>query len=310
MSLDLSFSDEQTALAGTVRALCAAHRPATGDDARFAVPDARWSELGSLGLLGLTTPEVGGGALDLVVVHGELGRAGWVGPLIGTVLASSVLEPDDRAAVVAGDAIVSVGDADLLPWGAIATCFVRLVDGHAWTARPVGDVIPCATMAGEPWARGTLELVDDLGPAEGAIALANLAAAAYLAGAADHLLELATTYARDRRQFGQPIGSFQAVAHPLADRALAIHAATTLTKIAANALDGSDPDGSALCASARLSAARAALDTAFVVHQTLGAIGYTTEMGAGAMTLRIRQVSLTPPSLAAARSEVLAGRGL
>lgn len=96
-------------------------------------------------------------------------------------------------------------------------------------------------------------------------------------GAAQHMLDVAVQYAKDRLQFGRPIGSFQAVKHRLADmmvdlehaRSTAYHAVWALT-------DGSDdPALAASIAQATCSAAfsRIAADAI----QTLGGIGFTWE---------------------------------
>ena len=96
-------------------------------------------------------------------------------------------------------------------------------------------------------------------------------------GAAQHMLDVAVQYAKERLQFGRPIGSFQAVKHRLADmmvdlehaRSTAYHAAWALT-------DGSDdPALAASIAQATCSAAfsRIAADAI----QTLGGIGFTWE---------------------------------
>jgi alkylation response protein AidB-like acyl-CoA dehydrogenase len=96
-------------------------------------------------------------------------------------------------------------------------------------------------------------------------------------GAAQHLLDVAVQYAKDRLQFGRPIGSFQAVKHRLADmmvdlehaRSTAYHAVWALTE------GTDDPALAASIAQATCSAAfsRIAADAI----QTLGGIGFTWE---------------------------------
>jgi alkylation response protein AidB-like acyl-CoA dehydrogenase len=96
-------------------------------------------------------------------------------------------------------------------------------------------------------------------------------------GAAQHLLDVAVQYAKDRLQFGRPIGSFQAVKHRLADmmvdlehaRSTAYHAVWALTE------GSDDPALAASIAQATCSAAfsRIAADAI----QTLGGIGFTWE---------------------------------
>ncbi|MDT5311367.1 MAG: hypothetical protein QOE74_387 [Mycobacterium sp.] len=96
-------------------------------------------------------------------------------------------------------------------------------------------------------------------------------------GAAQHMLDVAVQYAKDRLQFGRPIGSFQAVKHRLADmmvdlehaRSTAYHAVWALT-------DGSDdPALAASIAQATCSAAFSRIATDAI--QTLGGIGFTWE---------------------------------
>jgi alkylation response protein AidB-like acyl-CoA dehydrogenase len=121
------------------------------------------------------------------------------------------------------------------------------------------------------------------GPTDGervishALQVGSALLAAEQVGAAQHLLDLAVQYAKERLQFGRPIGSFQAVKHRLADmlvdlehaRSTAYHAVWALT-------DGSDdPELAASIAQATCSAAfsRVARDTI----QVLGGIGFTWE---------------------------------
>jgi alkylation response protein AidB-like acyl-CoA dehydrogenase len=61
--------------------------------------------------------------------------------------------------------------------------------------------------------------------------------AAALNGLARHALEIGAAYATERRAFGTPIGTFQGVAHPLAEHATALSGSELLTRKAAWALD-------------------------------------------------------------------------
>ncbi|GAB3228963.1 acyl-CoA dehydrogenase family protein [Mycolicibacterium hippocampi] len=96
-------------------------------------------------------------------------------------------------------------------------------------------------------------------------------------GAAQHLLDLSVDYAKNRLQFGRPIGSFQAVKHRLADDLVALeHARSTAYHAVWALTDGSDdPALAASIAQATCSAAlvRMATDT-IQVH---GGIGFTWE---------------------------------
>jgi alkylation response protein AidB-like acyl-CoA dehydrogenase len=109
------------------------------------------------------------------------------------------------------------------------------------------------------------------------LATGVVAAACDAVGTAEQALEGTTAYAKERMQFGRPIGSFQAVKHHCADMAIAVEAGRAATRAAAEALDG-DPAGWATAAAVTSSyvgpAASHACDLALRVH---GGIGFTWE---------------------------------
>ncbi len=109
------------------------------------------------------------------------------------------------------------------------------------------------------------------------LARAYVIAAADLCGAAAGAVELGASYARDRKQFGQPIGSFQGVAFQLADAQTLVAEAWNLCLYAAWALDVDDPDAVRFAHHAKSAAARAALFAAERTIQVHGGIGITME---------------------------------
>jgi len=122
--------------------------------------------------------------------------------------------------------------------------------------------------------------------------LGAVASSAQLLGAGRALLEASVRHVSVRAQFGQPVGTFQAVKHKLADVAIALEFARPLLDAAAAAItDGAATaprDVSAAkvaCADAATLAARAALQ----VH---GAIGYTAEHDLSLWLTKVR--ALTP----------------
>jgi alkylation response protein AidB-like acyl-CoA dehydrogenase len=122
-------------------------------------------------------------------------------------------------------------------------------------------------------------------------------------------VEDAAEHARTRKQFGRAIGEFQAVAHPLADAAIALDGAAVLARSAAWRIDargGHAAETSAWAAAARLSAVRAALGAVHTCHQAFGAVGITVEGPAFHVSRRIRQVASLPPSERRARPAILA----
>jgi alkylation response protein AidB-like acyl-CoA dehydrogenase len=185
------------------------------------------------------------------------------------------------AALASGDLIASLAMPPRLPFAAdVEACGLILLAepdgvsvGQAGISRPsVDPARSLSVVTGEEvLARHAASA------AARAFDLGALACSAQLLGAARALLEASVRHAGVRVQFGQPVGTFQAVKHKLADVAIAIEFARPLLDAAAAAIDGNAPtvprDVSAskiACGDAATLAARAALQ----VH---GAIGYTAE---------------------------------
>jgi acyl-CoA dehydrogenase len=108
------------------------------------------------------------------------------------------------------------------------------------------------------------------------IARIRLVLAAELVGTAQRALDGAVAYAKERRQFGRPIGSFQAIKHLLADRHIQLDAARMLVYTAAAALDAGD-SGAEEVAAALIAACDAADATTGDALQVHGGIGFTWE---------------------------------
>lgn len=111
----------------------------------------------------------------------------------------------------------------------------------------------------------------------GVIDRAGLAISAQLLGLAQRMLDLGVDHAAQRKQFGKPVGSFQAVKHHMADVAVKIEFAEPVVHRAACALANGDPRASIHVSHARLAAGEAALLAARKSIQVHGAMGYTWE---------------------------------
>jgi Acyl-CoA dehydrogenase, C-terminal domain len=101
--------------------------------------------------------------------------------------------------------------------------------------------------------------------------------AAEMVGTARRIFDMALAYAKERKQFDVPIGSFQAIQHKLADMSLALERATAAVHYAAMTVDGDDPDRGRACHVAKAAAGEAArriLKDGIQIH---GGIGYTWE---------------------------------
>ena len=117
--------------------------------------------------------------------------------------------------------------------------------------------------------------------AEAAVSLladrAAAGTAALLIGLADRMVAMASAYAKERHQFGKPIGTFQAVKHQLADARVALEFARPATYRAAWSLATAQPALSHDASMAKAMASDAADLAARVALQVHGAIGYTWE---------------------------------
>ena len=212
----------------------------------------------------MAVPEAVGGwgasLLDLALVAEEIGRALAPAPVVETQVAarlagrggSSGPASETVAAALAGDRLVTMalhppraGVATLVPAGAICDALIvpvgarlLLVSPEAAARRTVANLgsAPLADIEVD----GGVELA--LGRAAGELFEAALdewlvLTAAALVGLATAAHEIVCTYAAERRAFGAVIGSYQGVAHPLADDATALDGARLLSRKAAWALD-------------------------------------------------------------------------
>ncbi len=237
-------SEERQLLRETVAALVAKHAgPAAvraAMESERGYDESLWQLLcEQVGAAALVIPEELGGAggelADAAVVLQELGRALVPSPLLGTTLVElallSATEPD--ATTLEGLAEgASIGalvlDPDYVVNGDIADIVVAVADGQLsrWTrfgTEPVSTMDPTRRLA-----RVKAEEAEPIGTDPGLANQAAILLAAEQIGAAERCLELTVEYAKDRVQFGRPIGSFQALKHRMADLYVTVAAAKTV----------------------------------------------------------------------------------
>ena len=104
-----------------------------------------------------------------------------------------------------------------------------------------------------------------------------LAAAAYLVGLSERMIDVAAEYARQREQYGRPIGVNQAVKHLLADALLKVEFAKPAVYRAAWSVAEGEPTRARDVSMAKAFASDAAYRTSRSAMQVHGAIGYTWE---------------------------------
>jgi alkylation response protein AidB-like acyl-CoA dehydrogenase len=151
------------------------------------------------------------------------------------------------------------------------------------------------------------------GPAGPAVALQRVLLAAECAAAAQHCLDVTVAYLMTRRQFGRPIGSFQALKHRAADLAVAVSAAHATARAAVwrAASDAAPPAALAsLAPLAALHCARTFVEVAGEMIQLHGGIGFTWEHEAHLYFKRAKSTQLLLGPVSALRAEIGAAAGL
>ncbi|WP_030156827.1 acyl-CoA dehydrogenase family protein [Streptomyces sp. NRRL S-244] len=267
--MDFRLTDEQRALRAGVRDLLAGRygREAlrASVDAAGALDRGLWRELGEAGFFALRLPEAAGGVglglPEAVLVFEEAGRALLPGPLVATHLAAGTVEgaAEGRAVVTAFDLggllVAHLGEADavlgapLLPSGEPVPSADPLTPLHRVASRSASRAA-----GGEAYRD------------EGA-----LLTAALQVGSALRTVELAVGYGREREQFGQPIGAFQAVKHLCAQMLVRAEVARTAVYAAAVTAEAAEVAG------AKLLADEAAVRNARDCLQVHGGMGFTWE---------------------------------
>ncbi|HET6524346.1 acyl-CoA dehydrogenase family protein [Sphingopyxis sp.] len=293
--MDFTITEDQATLTQGVRDyLAGVHAPEllraldASDSRRSA--DV-WQGLTDMGLPGLLVPEADGGLglslLDAVLIAAELGRAGVAEPLADTALVAAPLlakaggQDALLAAIASGEAKIAL-QHPVNPWVADledASHLLSAKDGalllaeHSGGADLLDSVDPLRRLYAPIPPSGV-----EVGSADALLDHAALIVAAQLVGVADAMLEQATDYAKNRSQFGQPIGSFQAVKHHLATAVVKIEFAKPVIQRAAGALAEGSASAPVHVSHAKLAAADAAWAMSETAIQTHGAMGYTYEV--------------------------------
>jgi alkylation response protein AidB-like acyl-CoA dehydrogenase len=239
-----------------------------------------WKTLGEFGVLGLLVPEDDGGLgldeLSMVAALEECGNAGVPGPIVETVALLAINDlPRD------GSARLTTSRDGLIPYFGTATHLA-----HPGGTRPVDDVesevvesVDRSRAVARDLTERSLAFVSEFEWERYQIALerCRLGTAAFLLGLARRQVDLTVAYAKTRQQFGVPIGSFQAVKHPLAEAVVGTEFAWPVVLLAAHALATGAPDASMRVSHAKAAASDASYRVSRVCLQAHGAMGYTTE---------------------------------
>ena len=262
-----------------------------------------WTGLAELGAFGLRVPEPAGGLglglFDAALVMEEAGRTLASGPLAETLVATRLLaqlggDEDLLASAMAGEAVITIAMTDIAElgqqWvagGLVADAVVaRRGNDVVLIAVPAAARVAEANLASTPIAELDLSALPATVLASGSEALALFAAgleewkllmAVALSGLSRAALEMAASYAGERKAFGVFIGTFQAISHPMADLICEIDSAKFLAWNAMRLIADGDAAAAAQVSLAIWYAAGAAGRTVRHAVQTFGGIGLTLE---------------------------------
>ncbi len=300
--MDFGYSEDQQQIRRTARELLAdrARSERVREHAEARTTDHElWRELSELGWPGIAISEQhGGGGLGtiaLAILCEELGRSLAPVPFLPTVMAAGMIEHAGSAEqqqrwlprLASGELIGALGSAvdgvaDLVigaPDAAVIVLVERDGSGVLLAAEdaelsPLDSIDPTRSAARVSVRADAQELTGDVA---GGVDRALLAASAELVGVCDRALEMTVAYVKDRRQFGVPVGSFEAVSHRCAQMLLETEKARGTTAQAAWRADA-DPDGlPEAAAMAKAAASQAAREVTAGAIQMHGGIGFTWE---------------------------------
>jgi len=269
------------------------------------------------GLSALGSDAAEAGLREILLVFEELGRASCPAPLLGAVAANLALAnaPSNTARALLADVHAGKASIALALGGFDGDAAAGRVDVHGETmrgslsfvegARTAGHLLVCTRepagaalvatdargvrveptpgLAVPPLCNVTFE---DASVAWTPVAydlladtacIARLACAARALGAAERAFELAVEHAKVRKQFGQPVGQFQAVAHKLANCRISLDGARLALEHTAHARDDDNPDWKVFASAALAFAGPALRAVSIETHRALGAIGYAEE---------------------------------
>jgi alkylation response protein AidB-like acyl-CoA dehydrogenase len=299
--VNFDFTDDQQAIKRTATEMLAARfKPERVRELAEAgeLDDGAWKEMSELGWAGIFIDEDHGGqglgVVELVILMEELGYALAPVPFLSNAAAGLALQfagSDEQKerwlpGIASGEArgtvgMVRDGEARLVPDADSAEVIVLIGPDGSTSVVPASDaeIEPLETMDrtrrfARVRAEGGEPLAGDCFAAGDRIATAL---SAETVGVAQKAMEMAVDYARDRKQFGRPIGSYQAVSHRCAQMLLEVEGSRSAAYYAAWCAD-SEPDSLAAASSmAKAYSSDAGWRVCGSSLQVHGGIGFTWE---------------------------------
>ncbi|MHB8491549.1 MAG: acyl-CoA dehydrogenase family protein, partial [Solirubrobacteraceae bacterium] len=251
--MDFDLSEDQKEIKAVARELLASRSPMPkvreAAEAR-SYDGALWSELVGLGWPGIVVSEQYGGqglgAVELAVLVEELGYACAATPFLSTAAVAAAIEASGSDAqrsrwlpgLAAGELTAGFGSWELAA-DAQGAAVVMVMDGEEAVLVESPSCVDVVTIDPTRRFASVSGEGDPLGA--GCAQRVRSALAAEVVGVCQRALDMTLEYVKERKQFGVPVGSFQAVGHRCAEMLLATEGARSAAYYAAWAA-GADPE--------------------------------------------------------------------
>ncbi|HEY1457962.1 MAG TPA: acyl-CoA dehydrogenase family protein [Solirubrobacteraceae bacterium] len=300
--MDFGFTEDQREIQRTARQLLGERaRPERVREHAEAgtSDDALWGELCDLGWPGIAVSEQYGGQglgpIELSILCEELGRSLAPVPFLPNVMAATVIEHSDALescerwlpGLASGETIGALGSAvdgvaELVIGGAQAQVIVlvqedgtgRVVAAGEAEISPLASIDPTRSAARVTFSEDAGE---PLGDVCAGLGRALVAVSSELVGVCHRALEMTVAYVKERKQFGVPVGSYQAVSHRCAQMLLETETARSTAAFAAWTADADPENLAEAAAMAKAAASQAGREVTAAAIQLHGGIGFTWE---------------------------------
>ncbi len=304
MDLDLTAEQQQVveALHALLDSRCSSDVVRAGEPGGFD-PELWGALVGLTGpAIGVAEEQGGGGAslLDLELISEQIGAFLAPVPYIEGAVATRALARAGEEGNASLDALIAEpvtvstvalrpavhGTAKLVPSGAVASVVVAMDADDLVVVHDLPDKQQRPNLGCSPLTDRSVRVPDRSVLAQGVAAHRafdeardewRVLMSGALVGVGEAALALGVDYAKDRHQFGVPIGSFQSIARDLADVATLVDGARLLAREAAWARTEEDQDFRSLASMAFLFATRAARRASNVALHVHGGYGFTLE---------------------------------
>jgi alkylation response protein AidB-like acyl-CoA dehydrogenase len=263
------------------------------------IDDALWRELSELGWPGIAISESYGGQglgqIELSILCEELGRSLAPVPFLPSAMAAAAIEhagsPEQcqrwLPGLASGETFGALGSAldgtaEMVIGGADAQTIVLVdEDGNGLVlsadeadVTPVQSIDPTRSAARIVVADGA---GDSLGDVCVGLGRALISVSSELVGVCDRALAMTLEYVKDRKQFGVPVGAYQAVSHRCAQMLLDTEKARSTAAFAAWTADADPEQLGEAAAMAKAAASDAGREVTASAIQAHGGIGFTWE---------------------------------